>query len=130
MPAGMYWIDVFGDNRADFQAWRSVNAETVKVRATQSFSEAPGRDWIKFEVLKPTAWDAKRFGFPTIIPAGAVVNAAEDTVQRPDLPKDGTDQIDDALHSLGGASARALELGALVAGAIVLHALWSRSRGR
>lgn len=129
MPAGMYWIDVFGDNRTDFQLWRTVNAETVKVRASQSFSEPPGRDWLKFEVLKPTAWDAKRFGFPTIIPSGAVVESSEDTVQRPELPKDGVDTIDDALHSLAGGSSTFLQVGALIGGAILLHALWSRSRG-
>jgi len=127
----MYWIDVFGDNRAAFQAWRLVNAQTVIVRGSESFpDEGPGRDWLKFEVLKPTTWDAKVFGFPEIIPPGAAVNSSADTVQRPDPEKDPLDKLDDALGGAGGAAAHLVEVVAVIGGLLVLANLWSRSRGR
>jgi hypothetical protein len=131
LPVGTYWQDFFGENRAAFRDWYSVNKLTVKVRATESFEEPePGRDWIKFETLAPTAWDAKRFGFPTIIKPGEAVNASSDTVQRPDPEKDPIDKLGDELSSAGSATSRLVQMIALLGGALVLSNLWSRSRGR
>jgi hypothetical protein len=130
LPVGLYWIDVIGENRAAFQAWRSVQAAEVKVRASEQFDDGPGRDWIKFEVLKPAAWDAKRFGFPNTIAPGEVVTSSADTVQRPDPEKDPLDKLDDALSSGGGLTARLVEIVAVGGVALVLLNVWSRSRGR
>jgi hypothetical protein len=131
LPVGLYWIDLFGDNRAAFQTWRNANAAAVKVRASESFpEESTPRDWIKFEVLQPAAWVATQFGYPTIIAAGAPVNSSADTVQRPDPEKDLPDKLDDAITSAASAGGRLVEVVALAAGALFLVNLWSRSRGR
>lgn len=131
LPKGMYWLDVIGEKRPAFIDWRTVNAATVKVRSTESFDDPkPGRDWYKFEVLAPTAWDAKRFGFPNIIAAGDNINSSSDTVQRPDPEKDPLDKLGDELSNAGSATSRLIQAAALIGGAIVLTNLWSRSRGR
>lgn len=131
LPAGLYWLDVLGEKRPAFIDWRTVNAETVKVRSVESFEDPkPGRDWYKFEVLKPTAWDAKRFGFPNIIKPGEPINSSSDTVQRPDPEKDPLDKLGDALGDAGGMSSRLIQAVALIGGALVLANVWSRSRGR
>jgi len=131
LPKGLYWLDVLGDNRDAFRDWRTVNAATVKVRGSESFpSEGKGRDWIKFEVLAPTAWDAKRFGFPNIIGAGEAINSSADTVQRPDPEKDPLDKLGDELSHAGSTTSRLIQMVALLGGAIVLTNLWSRTRGR
>lgn len=131
LPVGLYWLDVLGDNRAAFQDWRDVHAAAVKVRTSEAFPEpAPGRDWLKFEVLRPVAWDAKRFGFPNIIRSGDSINSSADTVQRPDPEKDPLDKLGDELNNAGSTTSRLVQMVALLGGAIVLSNLWSRSRGR
>lgn len=131
LPVGLYWIDVLGEKRAAFIDWRTVNAETVKVRSTESFAdEEPPRDWYKFEALKPTAWDAKRFGFPNIIKAGEKINSSADTVQRPAPEKDPLDKLGDELGNASSTTSRLVQMVALISGALVLTNLWSRSRGR
>ena len=97
LPSGLYWLDVFGDNRAKFEAWRKLNASLVRVVASESFDSEPPRDWVKLEVLSPAPWDAKTFGFPTIIKPGEPVNSSGDTVQRPPPEKDPLDSLGDAL---------------------------------
>jgi hypothetical protein len=129
LPAGLYWLDTLGENQAAFLDWRKVNAATVKVRATEDFPDpAPGRTWVKFEVLKPTAWDAKRFGFPNIIRAGESINSSADTVQRPDPEKDPLDKLGDELGNAGSATSRLVQMIALIGGALVLTNVWRRSR--
>lgn len=131
LPAGLYWIDTLGPNREAFQDWRSVHAAAVKVRASEDFpSPAPGRTWLKFEVLQPVAWDAKRFGFPNVIRAGEKIETSADTVQRPDPEKDPLDKLGDELSNAGSATSRLIQVVALLGGAVVLANFWSRSRGR
>lgn len=97
LPPGLYWLDVFGDNRAKFEAWRKLNASLVRVVTSESFDSEPPRDWVKLEVLSPAPWDARTFGFPTIIKPGEPVNSSGDTVQRPPPEKDPLDSLGDAL---------------------------------
>ena len=131
LPKGLYWLDALGENQAAFRDWRSVHAAAVKVRTSESFPDpAPGREWLKFEVLSPVAWDARRFGFPNIIRPGEPINSSADTVQRPDPVKDPLDRLGDELSSAGSATIRLVQLAALLGGAIVVTNLWSRSRGR
>lgn len=88
VPPGVYWIDVWGDNRAKFLEWTAL--PTIQVRKTRSYEaidDWPARDWLLFEVVTPTAWpNLKGIGFPTIAPKG-LQTEAEDTAQRPDPPK-------------------------------------------
>lgn len=113
LPPGVYWIDVFDPNRQAFAEWLKAFAPVVRLRATEHFgpgtsplhaflqgawtvspalaalanlvpgTEGPARDWALFEVLAPSPFDAKRFGYPTI--AGAEVKSSDDTVQKPDV---------------------------------------------
>lgn len=98
LPKGFYWWDALTPAKADaFNAWRSSHAAAVKVRSTVEHKDAdPVRTWFLFEVLEPADWlDATQFGFPT----KAAANTDEpSTVQRPDLNKDVTDQIADAVN--------------------------------
>lgn len=127
LPAGMYWLDVLGDNRIAFAAWRTAHGADVKVRGTESF---PEREWLKFEVLRPVAWDAKQFGFPNIIRAGEAIDSSADTVQRPDPEKDPLDKLGDELSSAGSLTSRLVPIVVVLGGVLVLTNLWSRSRGR
>lgn len=130
MPVGLYWIDAIGPNRASFKAWRDANAAKVKVRASESFPDSePPRDWIKFEVLSPVAWNPRGIGYPTIIPPGAKIDSSADTVQRPDPVKDPLDQLGDSLGSAGTLTSRLVTVVALLGGALVLTNIWSRTRG-
>ncbi len=97
LPAGVYWIDVFGANREKFAAWTRANK--VHVSKTESFDSTPPRDWLKFEVTTPVPWDAKTFGFPTIIEPGSTVNTSDDTVQKP--PPETGPNLDDLLPKPG-----------------------------
>ena len=99
LPAGTYWLDVFGANREKLAAWRREHAASVRVVASESFESDPPRDWVKFVVSVPVAWDAKTFGFPTIIPTGVKVDSSGDTVQRPPPEKDPLDSLGDTLAS-------------------------------
>lgn len=97
LPAGRYWIDTFGDNRPAFADWSKSSG--VKVVTTQSFDSDPPRDWFLFTVASPLPFDAVKFGFPTIAPPE--VKSAEDTVQKPDLPKNALDDLDNTLSQIG-----------------------------
>lgn len=110
LPPGTYWIDVFGENRLAFSAWRAANAEHVKIASTESFDSDPPRDWVKFEVSAPVEWEALRFGFPTIIGEGAKVESSADTVERPAPERDlfdtlGTPEQQEALARTAAAAA-------------------------
>lgn len=79
LPVGRYWLDVFEPN---IPAWSAWSTGKVKVRASEYFAgsdasvfsdKQPARQWVLFEVAKPVAWDAKTFGYPTI-----VLQSAED----------------------------------------------------
>lgn len=108
LPAGQYWIDVFGLNIPKFDAWlRSFGPFGVHTDATQHF-EAPNvqsvRNWYKF-TFKPAfegaeaavVWDTT-FGFPTV--ADSSITSSEDTVQRPDLPLDPLDELSNWINSV------------------------------
>lgn len=102
LPAGRYWIDVFGDNRDKLARWFSTNRDTVDAQETESFdatSDFPARDFYIFKVTAPTPWDAVTFGFPTVAPA--TVTSSADTVQRPPPEKSGADTIQDATDAVG-----------------------------
>lgn len=129
LPRGVYWLDVFGDNRHEFSAWRTIFAKQLKVHSTESFDSKPARDWVKFEVLAPIEWDAKTFGYPTIIPPGANVNASADTVQRPPPEKDPLDELGDALGSAGSATTKLVGAALMLGGALVVINMWAASRG-
>lgn len=124
LPAGRYWIDVVSAKQDEFTGYLAAMGDRVHVEAT----EAGEPLWFLFQVKTPIPWFPINFGFPTIAPAS--IKSKADTVSRPDLPKDGADQIDDAVKGLAGSGSRLLEVGALIAGAILLSNLWSRSRGR
>lgn len=84
LPAGRYWIDVFGDNRDKMSSWVTTQVGAVKVQDTESFDETsdfPARDFYIFQVVSPAPWDAVTFGYPTL--ADSAVQSSDDTVQKP-----------------------------------------------
>lgn len=122
---------VGGASIEGFEKWLRDNAATVKLRQSVFHGAGPDplkafvegawtlspvlaaaanlapdtgqeRLWALFEVLKPTPWDSKQFGFPTIAPKGTATQE-EDTVQKPPPEKDPLDQVDDALKGVGSA---------------------------
>lgn len=92
LPAGHYWIDVFGDNRAKMVSWMEANKDSVTVEST---TEDAGQSWYvtqaitdwldistspdddtasvryTFTVTSPVTWDGVTYGYPEIIPPGA-----------------------------------------------------------
>lgn len=141
LPAGRYWIMVFDDKRQKFVDWRTINKDSVFVEATESFIEGEQHphDFYIFRVSEsvkvpggtgtisvPVTWDATTFGFPTV--AGPNVKSSADTVQAPDLPKDATDQLNDALESAGGLG-KSVVIGAVFVGVAILLAKLADKRG-
>lgn len=129
MPPGTYWLDLFGDDRTKFAEWRKAHAAAVRVVTSESFDTSPPRDWVKFVVSSPVPWDAKEFGFPTIIPAGSKVESSADTVQRPDPEKDPLDQLGDAL-SFGGIPGQFVTGAVVLGGLLVFANILTARRGR
>lgn len=83
LPPGRYWVDVFGDKRAQFSFWLETSPG-VMILATESFpaNGGPERDWYLFKTTMPVAWDALNFGYPTI--ADETITSSDDTVQKPE----------------------------------------------
>lgn len=120
IPPGIYWVDTFKiavpagpDQRAQFSAWRTQHAETVKVLRTQTIEATGGNpdyEWVLFQVLEPTwRWGTDtHLGFPTRAPKGAATTE-EDTVQRP--PPGGEES--------------ALPWGWIIGGAVVGGLIWA-----
>lgn len=129
IPAGMYWIDVVGeDAQVAFSAWIFENASRVEILVSQHFRAlnwpdclpssggiasdcSPSRDWVKFRVSEPAPWDAKKIGFPNIIEEGEIINSSEDTGSIPDF----SDNCDIACQAerIGWAVGGVLALGVL-----------------
>lgn len=85
LPPGRYWIDVFEDKLAVFQAWFLTTPGVVMENQEKFEPEGtyPARTWYLFEVKKPAPWGlATKLGWPTI--ATADVRTSDDTVQKPD----------------------------------------------
>lgn len=117
LPVGRYWLDVPESKTSDFNGYLAASIERVKVEVTEGEGEH-GTFYI-FRVLSPVPWFATNFGFPNT--AGPEVKSRADTVQAPDLPKDGLDQVSDALDSVGNAGKVIVSV-ALVAGGVFLLA--------
>ena len=130
LPAGRYWVDIFEPQRVAFETWRAVNKDSVKVEVTETHGSNPPREFFIFNVVErvavpggtttieiPVQWDSVTFGFPSV--AGRDIKSSADTVTRPDLPKDATDQISDALDSIGSFG-KAVAIGGLAVGAAFL----------
>jgi hypothetical protein len=86
LPAGRYWLDVFGDNRDKMSTWLKTNAASLQVEDTESFeatTDFPARDFYIFSVKSPAPWDAVTFGYPTV--ADSSVKSSNDTVQKPQV---------------------------------------------
>jgi len=82
IPPGRYWIDTFGPDILDFEAW-AMQSPQVEVEASEIFeSETPKRQWVLFKVKSPAVFEARKYGFPTI--ADDNIRTSGDTVQRPD----------------------------------------------
>lgn len=141
LPGGRYWIDIFDSKRSAFETWAAVNKDSVHVEVTESHDTNPPRDFYIFTVAErvavpggtgtiavPVQWDAATFGFPTI--AGPEIKSSADTVSRPDLPKDATDQISDGLDSIGSLGKSVVVAGIFVGVAILLAKLADKKAGR
>ncbi len=99
LPPGHYWVDVFGLNIPKFDAWlKAYGPFGIHTDATQHFESpdvASVRNWYLFTYTPAfegavVIWDTL-FGFPTI--ADSSIKSSEDTVNRPDLPLDVTDEL-------------------------------------
>lgn len=73
LPAGSYWVDVFGANRPKMIAWLSTNRGAVQALTTTTVGdddEDPNTyDEYTFKVTNPVPWDAVTFGYPDIVDA-------------------------------------------------------------
>lgn len=124
LPVGRYWVDIPASKQAEFDGYLQGN-ERIRVEVTEGGGDE-GTFYV-FRVLQPVPWFAVNFGFPNT--AGPEVKSRADTVQAPDLPKDGVDQIDDALHSGGALGGLVMGL-AMVAGVVYLGGKLIEQRGK
>lgn len=90
LPAGIYWVDVFGDNRAKMSAWASTNRSAVQVLSTQTVgdddTDPSTYDEYTFQVTSPVQWDAVTFGYPEITTAPAAPVSAPGKSASPSAP--------------------------------------------
>lgn len=108
LPVGRYWVTVFDPNKvATFDSFLSIQRGigNVKVTHTQHIdatSDHPEGAFYVFVVTTPDVvpWASIAFGFPN--KAGADITQLSDTVDRPDLPQDGADQLDELFGTPGG----------------------------
>jgi len=115
LPVGRYWLDVPANKTGDFNGYLAASTDRVKVETTEG--EGEGGTFYIFRVLQPVPWFAVNFGFPNT--AGPEVKSRADTIQAPDLPKDGLDQVGDALEGVGK-TGKVIVSVALVAGGVYL----------
>jgi len=111
LPAGRYWVDIFGKNIPVAQAWfKAFKDLGVHVETTEHFqaTELPNiREWYLFTYTPtngvPVTWD-DTLGYPTI--ADKSVKSSGDTVSGADLPLDPLDELSNWINSteqkLGG----------------------------
>ncbi len=100
VPVGRYWIDVQNSKTDEFNGFLASHSKSIHTDTTEGdSSEEGGTTFYIFKVLTPVTWLPVNFGFPTI--AGPEVKSKSDTVQRPDLPKNPLDDLDDTLSKLG-----------------------------
>lgn len=107
IPAGRYWVDVFGVRIPAAAAWfKGMSGLGVHVDATEHFpaTEVPEvRDWYLFTYKPvggvPVIWDQNTFGFLSI--AGPEVKSSADTAQTPALPLDPLDELETFAQSVG-----------------------------
>lgn len=105
LPAGQYWVDVFGLNIPKADRWfKAFSGLGVHVDSTQHFeatSLPEVRTWYKWTYTplfdSPVIWDTS-LGFPTV--ADSSITASSDTVSRPDLPLDPLDELSNWLNSI------------------------------
>ncbi len=98
LPAGHYWVDVFGLNIPKAGAWFKAMAPLgVHVDSTEHFpsTEVPEvRDWYLFTYTPtlgvPVVWDTS-LGFPTV--AAQSVKSSQDTVSGADLELNPLDKL-------------------------------------
>lgn len=121
LPAGRYWQDIFEKQLRDFETFMNgeVQAGRVEIIKVERFNADPLRDgswlpaplqpehagtipertWVLFQVKAPIAWDAVKFGFPTI--ADEKVASSADTATNPPGPSP-TEEIADAAQKVVG----------------------------
>ena len=157
LPAGRYWVDVFGKNIPIADNWFKAFASLgVNVETTQQFKPTPQevilekgpfpsqddiqsmvRNWYLFTYTPingvPVEWDQKTFGYPTV--AGPEIKSSDDTAQKPDLPLDPLNNLEDFLDGLAKdlgitskAGAIALTAGAFIGGGYLLFELFKEKR--
>jgi hypothetical protein len=124
LPVGRYWVDIPASKTAEFAGYLAGN-DRVRVEVTEGGGD--GGTFFVFRVLAPVPWFAANFGFPNT--AGPEIKSRADTVQAPDLPLDGTDAIDAALHS-GGALGGLIMTAGLLAGVVYLAGKLIEQRGK
>ena len=82
LPAARYWIDLRPGTLDAFRAWVTANPTRIAAERFEAVESADnGVTWALFRVLKPTRFDSRTFGFPTV--ATPDIEHAADTVQRP-----------------------------------------------
>lgn len=129
LPAGRYWQDIFQKQSRDFETFMNgeVQAGRVEIIKVERFNAdplhdgswlpaplqpdnagtIPERTWVLFRVKSPIAWDAVKFGFPTI--ADEKVASSADTATNPPGPSP-SDEIADAAKKVVGPVATLLAL--------------------
>lgn len=135
LPVGRYWVTAFGGKESALAAFLNsqVLAGLAKVTITEHIDETndlatghPAGSFFVFVVLQDNAvpWPAIAFGYPNR--AGADIRSLADTVDRPDLPQDGLDGLDDVIKKVGNAIGGAAVVGGLALGLVLLVALAGR----
>lgn len=107
LPVARYWVTAFGNKQDVLDTFLHLqsqlgNVQTVTTEGIDATSDHPAGSFYIFIVKKPDAvpWDGAQFGFPNL--AGADIKSLSDTVNRPDKPLDGLDQLGNLLGTPGG----------------------------
>lgn len=105
LPRARYWITAFGEKEPMLAAFLKTQsmAGFLQVTITENIEETsdhPSGSFFVFVVKQPDTvpWPATLFGFPNL--AGADIKSLADTVQRPDKPQDGLDDLGDFIEKV------------------------------
>ncbi len=105
LPIARYWITAFGDKEPLLAQYLKTQSSAGFLRVTitehiEETSDHPSGSFFVFVVktAKAVPWPGQLFGFPNL--AGADIKSLADTVDRPDLPNDGFDDLGDLLQKV------------------------------
>jgi hypothetical protein len=130
LPPGRYWAYIYPQNRAEWDAWITVQRKEghAAIEWSEHFDpvgDSPSHDFVIWTTSDETVWPDELLGFiPNV--AGPEITSSQSTMQRP--PADETDplgKIEDIGRQIGNTI---VTVGSVAIGVVALVAILSLTR--